>query len=370
MAGEPKTRPGGPLAGVRIIEFASIGPGPFAAMLLADMGAEIIAIERPGPSHFPRGPVLSRSRSFILADLKDPARRDDILDLIESADALIEGFRPGVMERLGLGPEAALHRNPKLVYGRMTGWGQDGPLAPSAGHDINYIAVTGALSAIGGANEPIAPLNLLGDFGGGALYLVAGLLAAIISARRTGEGQIVDCAICDGTASLMAMYAEMSAMGLWREGRRSNLLDGGAPFYRTFECADGEHIAIGALEPQFYRRLCELAGLDDPLYRERDDRTNWPALHEKMEAAFRAKTREEWRSILEGTDACFAPVLSMSEAALHPHMAARETFVEIEGVTQPAPAPRFSRTPAAIRTVENGPQSLAEAIAAWRPARD
>src|SRR5579863_2883692 len=325
----------GPLAGLKIVEFAGIGPSPFAAMLLADMGADIIAIDRPEPGPFQAGPVLSRGRPKVAADLKDRGQREAALDLIAEADALVEGFRPGVMERLGLGPDVALSRNPRLVYGRMTGWGQTGPLAGAAGHDINYIALTGALAAIGPRQRPLPPHNLLGDFGGGALYLVVGLLAAIISARRTGEGQIVDCAICDGTASLMAMYAEMSAMGLWREGRRSNLLDGGAPFYRTFECADGEHIAIGALEPQFYHRLCELAGLDDPLYRERDDRTNWPALHEKMEAAFRAKTREEWRSILEGTDACFAPVLSMSEAALHPHMAARETFVEIEGVTQP-----------------------------------
>jgi alpha-methylacyl-CoA racemase len=372
MGGQQEARSGGrsgPLVGVRIIEFASIGPGPFAAMLLADMGADIIAIERPGPSHFPRGPILSRGRAVVVADLKDPARRDEVLDLLEGADALIEGFRPGAMERLGLGPDAVLARNPKLVYGRMTGWGQDGPLAQSAGHDINYIAITGALAAIGGRDGPVAPLNLLGDFGGGALYLVAGLLAAIISARRTGEGQVVDCAICDGTASLMAMCAEMSAMGHWRQQRRANLLDGGAPFYRTFECADGEYIAIGALEPQFYRRLCELAELDDPLYRERGDPTNWPMLHQKMEAVFKAKTREEWRALLEGTDACFAPILSLSEGARHPLMAARGTFVEVDGVTQPAPAPRFSHTPSVIQKVENGPQSLADALSAWRAPR-
>jgi alpha-methylacyl-CoA racemase len=335
-------------------------------MLLADMGADIVAIDRPEPSPFRPGAVLSRGRPVVAADLKDPARRDEALDLIEGADALIEGFRPGVMERLGLGPDVAMRRNPKLVYGRMTGWGQSGPLAESAGHDINYIALTGALAAIGTREEPVAPLNLLGDFGGGSLYLIAGLLAAIIAARQSGQGQVVDCAICDGAASLMAMCAEMSAQARWRDERRSNLLDGGAPFYRTFECADGKHIAIGALEPRFYQELCERAGFDDPLYRRRDDRANWPALHEKMEAAFRTRTREEWRVLLEGTDACFAPVLALSEAPRHPHLAARGTFVEIDGVTQPAPAPRFSRTPAAIRPVGEGPRSLAQAVSAWR----
>ncbi|HLJ69888.1 MAG TPA: CaiB/BaiF CoA-transferase family protein [Roseiarcus sp.] len=354
---------GGPLAGVRMVEFASIGPGPFAAMLLADMGAEIIAIDRPEPSPFRPGAILSRGRPAVIADLKDPAQRDEALSLIASADALIEGFRPGVMERLGLGPDVALKRNPKLVYGRMTGWGQTGPLAGSAGHDINYIALAGALAAIGTPEQPIAPLNLLGDFGGGSLYLVAGLLAAIIAARRTGEGQVVDCAICDGAASLMAMCAEMSAAGRWRKARGANLLDGGAPFYRTYVCADGEHIAIGALEPRFYARLCALIGLDETI--DRDDPANWPALREKMAALFKTRTREEWRARLEGTDACFAPVLTLAEAARHPHLEARETFVAIDGVTQPAPAPRFSRTPAAIRAIEERPRTLAEAAAAW-----
>jgi alpha-methylacyl-CoA racemase len=356
----------GPLAGVRIVEFAGIGPGPFAAMLLADMGADIVAIDRPEPSPFRPGVVLSRGRPVVIADLKDPAQREEALALIESADALIEGFRPGVMERLGLGPDVALQRNPKLVYSRMTGWGQTGPLADSAGHDINYIALTGALAAIGTRDEPIPPLNLVGDFGGGALYLVAGLLAAIIAARQSGQGQVVDCAICDGVASLMAICAELSAKGRWRSERRANLLDGGAPFYRTFVCADGEHVAIGALEPRFYERLCEIIGLNDPLERDRADPANWPALHERFEAVFKTRTREEWRQALEGTDACFAPVLTLAEAARHPHLAARRTFVEIEGVTQPAPAPRFSRTPATIRSIGDAPRSLGEAASAWR----
>jgi len=358
----------GPLAGVRIVEFGGIGPGPFAGMLLADMGADILTIDRPEPTPFRPGVVLARGRRVAIADLKDPGQRDAALDLIASADALFEGFRPGVMERLGLGPEAALKRNPKLVYGRMTGWGQSGPLAGAAGHDINYIALAGALAAIGPAKRPLPPLNLVGDFGGGALYLVAGLLAAIICARRTGQGQIVDCAICDGTASLMAIIAEFSAQGRWRAGREANLLDGGAPFYRVYECADGQHVAIGALEPQFYQKLCALAGLDDPLFLERDESDVWPALHEKMEAVFKTRTREEWRSILEGTDACFAPVLTLAEAERHPHLAARETFVKVEGVSQPAPAPRFSHTPAAIRPRAGEPISLAEALAAWQAA--
>jgi alpha-methylacyl-CoA racemase len=356
----------GPLAGLRIVEFVGIGPAPFAAMLLADLGAEIVAIDRPEPSPFRPGKVLSRGRSFVVADLKDPTQQDAALILIDTADALIEGFRPGVMERLGLGPDVALTRNPKLVYGRMTGWGQTGPLADSPGHDINYIALSGALAAIGTRETPVPPLNLLGDFGGGALYLVAGLLAAIFAAQRAGQGQVVDCAISDGVASLMAMEAEMRATGLSGARRGDNLLDGGAPFYRTYVCADGEHIAIGALEPRFFARLCKLIGFDDPLIAERDDPTQWPLLSEKFAAIFKTRTREEWRAALEGTDACFAPVLSLAEAARHPHPKARETFVTIDGVVQPAPAPRFSRTPGAIRAIQGGPHTLEEAAAIWR----
>ena len=358
----------GPLAGVRIVEFASIGPGPFAAMLLADMGADIVAIDRPDPGPFRSGAVLSRGRPVVVADLKDATQRDEALALLDHADALIEGFRPGVMERLGLGPDVVLGRNAKLVYGRMTGWGQTGPLADSAGHDINYIALSGALAAIGPREEPMPPLNLLGDFGGGALYLIAGLLAAIIAARQSGKGQVVDCAICDGAASLMAMFSEMTAKGRWRDERRANLLDGGAPFYRTFLCADGNHIAIGALEPRFYQTLCELAGFNDAIFQTRENPAHWPTLHQKMEAVFKTRTRDEWRALLEGTDACFAPVLTLSEAPHHPHLAARQTFTEVDGLTQPAPAPRFSRTPSSIRAVVSAPGSLAEAASKWRAA--
>src|SRR5579872_4107867 len=353
----------GPLSGLKVVEFAGIGPGPFCGMLLSDLGADVVRIDRLGGRGGAKTDITSRGRRSVALDLKRPEAVELCLQLMEKADATFEGFRPGVMERLGLGPDVALKRNPKLVYGRMTGWGQTGPLAGSAGHDINYIALAGALAAIGTPEQPIAPLNLLGDFGGGSLYLVAGLLAAIIAARRTGEGQVVDCAICDGAASLMAMCAEMSAAGRWRKARGANLLDGGAPFYRTYVCADGEHIAIGALEPRFYARLCALIGLDETI--DRDDPANWPALREKMAALFKTRTREEWRARLEGTDACFAPVLTLAEAARHPHLEARETFIAVDGVTQPAPAPRFSRTPAAIRAIEERPRTLAEAAAAW-----
>src|ERR1700761_4061687 len=348
MGGERKTRPGGPLAGVRIIEFASIGPGPFAAMLLADMGAEIIAIERPGPSHFPRGPVLSRSRSFILADLKDPARRDDILDLIESADALIEGFRPGVMERLGLGPEAALRRNPKLVYGRMTGWGQDGPLAPYAGHDINYISVTGALWAIGRKGErPVPPLNLVGDYGGGGMLLAFGVACALLEAERSGRGQVVDAAMVDGAAVLTTMFTALRAMGSWVNERGVNALDSGFPHYEVYECADGRYISVGALEPQFYDELVRRTGFEET--GDRLDPATFADRKRRGAELFRPRTRDEGAEIAGGSDPCLAPVLDWEEAPGHPHLKARGTYVEAGGIVQPAPAPRFSRTPGAIR---------------------
>jgi alpha-methylacyl-CoA racemase len=356
----------GPLAGVRIVEFAGIGPGPFAAMLLADMGAEVVRLDRPSASGVKASPVLSRSRTSLAVDLKNAAEVAGILELLDEADALIEGFRPGVMERLGLGPDVLLARNPRLVYGRMTGWGQAGPLAHAAGHDINYIAITGALAAIGPQAHPVPPLNLVGDYGGGSLYLVAGILAGIISARRTGQGQVVDCAICDGTASLMAMFSEWSAQGLWRDARQANLLDGGTPYYRTYACADGEHIALGSIEPQFYALFRRLAGLgDDPDFSQRDDAALRPTLHAKLEALFRTKPRAAWCALLEGTDACFAPVLSLSEAPQHPHLAARETFVSVEGIMQPAPAPRFSHTPGAIRPAIEG-LTLQDVLANWR----
>ena len=355
----------GPLGGLRIVEFAGIGPGPFAGMLLADMGAELICLDRPSGSDPYSRNIIPRGRPRVAVDLKNPADKDRVLALLDSADALIEGFRPGVMERLGLGPDVVLARNKRLVYGRMTGWGQSGPLAQAAGHDINYIAITGALAAIGDGRGPIPPLNLVGDYGGGSLYLVAGLLAALLSAARTGEGQVVDCAICDGAASLMAMFSELSSQNRWTEQRVSNMLDGGMPYYRAYACADGRHIALGPLEPQFYALFRKLVGLeDDPAFDNRDD----PALHARLEALFLTKTRYEWSRLLEGTDACFAPVLTLSEAPAHPHLAARGTFVEVDGVMQPAPAPRFSRTPSAIGPV-GGSATLDEAIEAWRPHR-
>ena len=362
-AASPRT---GPLAGLRIVEFAGIGPGPFAAMLLADMGAEILRIDRPGGADIYSKAVITRGRATVVADLKKPDDVARVLELLAGADALIEGYRPGVMERLGLGPDVVLARNPRLVYGRMTGWGQTGPLAQAAGHDINYIAITGALAAIGPAEHPVPPLNLVGDYGGGSLYLVMGLLAAIISAGRTGDGQVVDCAISDGAASLMAMFCELSTQGRWRDERRANLLDGGVAHYRTYACADGRHISLGSLEPQFYALFRRLAGLeDDPDFDRRDDPACRDILHEKLEALFGTRTRDAWCELLEGTDVCFAPVLTLSEAPSHPHNAARQTFVTVDGTVQPAPAPRFSRTPSAIGP-RPAPLSLEEALADWR----
>ncbi|TNC10961.1 CoA transferase [Methylobacterium terricola] len=357
--------PGGPLAGLRVVEFAGIGPGPFAAMLLADMGADLVRLDRPGGADPYSKNVVSRGRPTVTVDLKDPADLAGALALLDRADALIEGFRPGVMERLGLGPDTVLARNPRLVYGRMTGWGQDGPLAKSAGHDITYMAVTGALAAIGPADHPVPPLNLVGDYGGGALYLVTGILAGLLSAGRTGCGQVVDAAICDGAASLMAMFSELASQGRWSDRREANLLDGGAPWYRTYRCADGEHVAIGPLEPQFYALFRRLTGLDsDPDFDRRDDPAVWPVLRRKLEALFLGKSRDEWCRLLEGTDACLAPVLTLGEAALHPHLTARGTFVTIDGTVQPAPAPRFSETASAIRPV-SGPLTLADAVRRW-----
>lgn len=355
----------GPLTGIRIVEFVGLGPGPFAAMLLADLGAEVIRIDRPGTGGIDAGQVVARGRPTVEVDLKDRSSTADVLRLLSGADALIEGFRPGVMERLGLGPDPVLSANARLVYGRMTGWGQSGPLAAAAGHDINYIAITGALAAIGTPEAPVPPLNLVGDFGGGSLYLVMGMLAALISARETGRGQVVDCAICDGTASLMALFTQMSASGRWRPERGTNFLDGGAPYYRTFACADGEHVAVGALEPQFYRLLCERVGLEEPLLDTRTDPGSWPGLHERFAAIFLSKSRAEWCAILEGTDACFAPVMSLAEAPSHPHLAARGTFVEQDGIVQPAAAPRFSHTPSRARPFDPRRLSLGEAADAW-----
>jgi len=349
--------------GYRIVEFAGIGPGPFACMLLADMGAEVVTLDRVGAKKNMKS-VAGRGRRMVELDLKDARAIAEVLDLLAGADALIEGFRPGVMERLGLGPDVVLARNPKLVYGRMTGWGQQGPLAQAAGHDINYISLTGALAAIGPAERPVPPLNLVGDFGGGALYLVVGVLAALLEASRSGKGQVVDAAMCDGAASLMSMFFDLTALGRWAEGRDNNFLDGGAHFYGVYECACGNFISIGSIEPQFYALLREHAGLTDPAFDAQMDRKAWPALKAKLGEIFKRKTREQWCRIMEGTDICFAPVLTMTEAPKHPHMAARNIFVERHGVTQPAPAPRFSRTPSAIREPEKA--EIAELLGAWK----
>jgi alpha-methylacyl-CoA racemase len=335
-------------------------------MMLADMGAEVVTLDRVGAKKNLKS-AAGRGRKLVELDLKDKACLAQALDLLEHADALIEGFRPGVMERLGLGPDVVQARNPRLVYGRMTGWGQEGPLAQAAGHDINYISVTGALAAIGPAERPVPPLNLVGDFGGGALYLVVGVLAALIEAKKSGKGQVVDAAMCDGAASLMSMFFDMTAIGRWSEGRERNFLDGGAHFYGVYECACGNFISIGSIEPQFYALLRQLAGLSDAGFDAQMDSKAWPALKQKLVEVFRTKTREEWCEIMEGTDVCFAPVLTMAEAPQHPHMAARGIFVSRHGVTQPAPAPRFSRTPSAIR--EPAMADIASLTSEWKGGR-
>jgi alpha-methylacyl-CoA racemase len=339
----------GPLKGVKVIEFAGIGPGPFCGMLLSDLGADVVRIDRKGPGRASPADITARGRRSIALDLKRPEAVETCLRLMDNAEIIFEGFRPGVMERLGLGPEVALKRNPKLVYGRMTGWGQTGPLAQAAGHDINYIAISGALHAIGLKDKPVPPLNLVGDFGGGALYLAFGLLAALTHARATGQGQVVDTAMTDGAASLMSMFYGMKAMGVWNGERQANLLDGGAHFYDTYPCSDGKWIALGSIEPQFYALLLEKAGLTDPAFTAQMDRSAWPDLKAKLAAVIAQKTRAEWTAIMEGTDICFGPVMDLDEAPLHPHNVARETFVTVAGVVQPAPAPRFSATPGQIQ---------------------
>jgi alpha-methylacyl-CoA racemase len=356
----------GPLAGTRIVEFAGIGPGPFACMMLADMGAEVVTLDRVGARKNLKS-VAGRGRKVVEIDLKDKAAVAQVLDLLTNADALIEGFRPGVMERLGLGPDVVLAKNPRLVYGRMTGWGQEGPLAQAAGHDINYISVTGALAAIGTGEKPVPPLNLVGDFGGGALYLVVGVLAALLEASKSGKGQVVDAAMCDGAASLMSMFFDLAAAGRWVEGREQNFLDGGAHFYGIYECSCGHFVSIGSIEPQFYALLREHAGLTDADFDAQMDRKAWPGLRDKLTKTFKSKTREDWCKIMEGTDICFAPILTMAEAPKHPHMAARGVFVERHGVTQPAPAPRFTRTPSNIREPEVA--DIGGLVSAWKSAK-
>lgn len=357
----------GPLSGTKIVEFAGIGPGPFCGMLLSDMGADVVRIDRKGGRGGSKFDITARGRRSIALDLKKPEAVEATLRLLEKADGLIEGFRPGVMERLGLGPDPVHKRNPKLVYGRMTGWGQTGPLAHAAGHDINYIALTGALHAIGRKGEkPVPPLNLVGDFGGGALYLAFGLVCGLLEARHSGKGQVIDTAMTDGSASLMAMFYGFKGMGMWAEQREHNLLDGAAHFYDTYETSDGKWVAIGSIEPQFYALLLGKAGLTDPTFQNQMDRAHWPALKAKVAAAIATKTRDEWDKLMEGSDVCYAPVLSLEEAPRHPHNKARETFVTLDGVVQPAPAPRFSRTSPAIQ----GPapligQHTEEALADW-----
>ncbi len=363
----------GPLEGVKIIEIAGIGPGPFAAMMLSDMGADVLRVDRAaavrgGDPEKPPPDVINRGRKSIGVDLKHAEGVETVLRLVDGADALIEGFRPGVMERLGLGPDACLARNGRLVYGRVTGWGQEGPMAQAAGHDINYIALSGTLDSIGRAGEkPLPPLNLVGDFGGGGMLLAFGVVCALLERDRSGRGQVVDAAMVDGAAALMAMMHGMRAMGFWRDERGTNLLDTGAHFYDTYETADGKYVSIGSIEPQFYAQLIELSGLgtggDLP---GQMDRSGWDAMKERLTAVFKTKTRDQWCEIMEGTDVCFAPVLSMAEAPSHPHIAHRQTFVEYSGVTQPAPAPRFSRSsPEIVRPSSFPGQHTDEALADW-----
>ncbi|WP_301126232.1 CaiB/BaiF CoA transferase family protein [Streptomyces cacaoi] len=359
--------PAGPLAGVRVVELAGIGPGPFAAMTLADLGADVVRVDRPGGGGLAiphRHDVTNRNKRSVLLDLKQPAGVEAVLALAERADILVEGFRPGVAERLGVGPDACLARNSRLVYGRMTGWGQDGPLAHRAGHDIGYIAVTGALGMTGAPDgPPYAPANLLGDYAGGALYLVIGVLAALQHARAEGgAGQVVDAAIVDGTSHLTAMIQGMLAAGGWQDRRGANLLDGGAPFYGTYATKDGGYMAVGALEPKFYAEFVRLLGLAEQAP-ARDDPAAWGALREAVAARFAFRTRAEWTRVFEDSDACVAPVLSLTEAPHHPHLAARGTYVDHAGITQPAPAPRFSATPTAVASGPARPGAHAAEVA-------
>jgi alpha-methylacyl-CoA racemase len=344
----------GPLQGTRIIEIAGIGPGPFAAMVLSDLGAEVIRVARPGGGMFADGhpaDLPNRGKRCISVDLKKPGAVEVVLKLIEGADAVLEGFRPGVVEKLGIGPDVCLERNPRVVFGRMTGWGQSGPMAMEAGHDINYISLAGALHAMGRAGEkPAIPLNLVGDFGGGGLLLAMGILAALFEARGSGRGQVVDAAMVDGAALLMASVYGAHGLGYWSDERGTNLLDSGSHFYEVYETSDGKWVSIGSLEPQFYASLLERLGLDAGDLPAQMDPAHWPVLKEKLTGIFRTRTRDEWCDVFEGSDACFAPVLSMAEAPTHPHNRERGTFVDVNDCIQPAPAPRFSRTPTAVGT--------------------
>lgn len=361
----------GPLTGLRILELEAIGPAPFCGMLLADMGADVLLVDRPEESGLGLGAprayqTMFRGRRSLALDLKSPAGRDAVLTLTEKADAIIEGFRPGVIERLGLSPDVLLARNPRLVVGRMTGWGQEGPLASRAGHDIDYIALSGALHAIGRAGEaPVPPLNLVGDFGGGGLLLAFGVACALVDAQRSGRGQVVDAAMVDGASILTSMFWGLRAHGQWSDARGTNVLDTGAPWYDTYATRDGQHVAIGAIEPKFYAELLARLGLDPASLPAQHDRARWPELRERFARVLATRTRDEWAAIFDGSDACAAPILSFGEAAAHPHARAREAHVTIDGVLQPAPAPRFSRTPGAVRRAppqrgEGGIEALRE----------
>lgn len=367
----------GPLEGVKIIELAGLGPAPFAGMMLADAGADIIRVDRADRATYPprqdaHVDLMNRGRRSVAVDLKHPDGVGLVLRLLEGADGLMEGFRPGVAERLGLGPDACLARNPQLVYGRMTGWGQDGPMAQAAGHDIDYIALSGALEAIGRAGQrPLPPLNLVGDFGGGGMLLAFGMVAAILGARTTGTGQVIDAAMVDGAASLMTMMFTLRSAGIWQEARGTNLLDTGAHFYEVYETSDGGFMAVGAIEPQFYAELMRLLDLGDEDLSTQMDRDRWPAMKERFAAIFATRTRAEWEEVFAGSDACVAPVLSATEAPGHPHNKARGTFTEVAGVLQPAPSPRFLSTPGEIRCPPPNPgQHADEALADWGLSAD
>ena len=361
----------GPLEGKKIIEIAGIGPGPFCAMVLSDLGAEVIRVDRVSavPDEFPATPgvdLLNRGRKSVAFDLKNQDGIKALLRLVEEADAFIEGFRPGVAERLGIGPEECLGRNPRLVYGRMTGWGQTGPYSNMAGHDINYIALSGVLGTIGREGEPpVPPVNLVGDFGGGGMLLALGICAAFVEVQTSGKGQVVDAAMTDGSALLATMIHTFLSMGVWGD-RGTNMLDTGAPFYDVYECADGEYISLGSIEPQFYAELLRITGLDQEELPKQMDRSQWPKMKLKIAETIRSKTRDQWVELMEGTDVCFAPVLSPSEACAHPHNVERETFVEVAGVKQPAPAPRFSRTPGVIDGPPPHPgEHTEEVLSSW-----
>ena len=359
----------GPLKGMKVVEIAGLGPGPFCAMLLADMGADVVRVERSAKFGVvnPKFDFLNRGKRSIVVDLKKPEGIETVLKMVEKADIILEGFRPGVMERLGLGPDVCLARNPAIAYGRMTGFGQTGPMAKAAGHDINYIAMSGALSMIGHAGgKPVPPVNLVGDFGGGAMFLAFGLLAAVLSARTSGKGQVVDATMIDGAALLSTMMYGMMAQGLWRDERGVNLLDTGAHFYDTYETADGKYVSIGSIEPQFYAELMRLADLDPDVFGNQMDISRWPEMKEKLAAVIKARTRDEWCALMEGTDVCFAPVLSMTEAAAHPHNVERGTFFAQDGHIQPAPAPRFSSTVPDVPAAPPVPgQDTETALADW-----